>query len=391
MNWIEFIILIRMIYGKGKLDLNRIQKMGLLAVKIGQVHALRIDFLDPKKCAELAKLYRFNVPVPNEDVLKYVDKSAFAEIDDKPLATASVGQVYKAKLKTGKSVIIKIIKGRFKRQFTRDVKSLRRFLKVLLFFYPKLKKVFDPMGILRHIEEYTLAELDLRNEVKGHDTLLEIYEKHKKNYDFSKLRFPKMYKEFSGENVLVSEYIDGRTFDDLLDEKKISYSLLLDLFSVHGYYMFKIGTFHGDIHPGNIMLKDNLIYFLDTGAISHADKRLSQGLLHFFDGLSEADYNKCVESLNKMAIKGLEGARLEAFRKKFFLLYKDFKDSTVSQVSLTRKMMETIKLAVNSGMEFEQGMFPIIKSLMFLDGMVLRCNPDAVLMRDMKKFVHLLV
>jgi ubiquinone biosynthesis protein len=50
-------------------------------------------------------------------------------------------------------------------------------------------------------------------------------------------------------------------------------------------------------------------------------------------------------------------------------------------------MMETIKLGVNSGMVFERGMYPIIKSLMYLDGMVLRCNPQAVLVRDMRKFI----
>ena len=50
-------------------------------------------------------------------------------------------------------------------------------------------------------------------------------------------------------------------------------------------------------------------------------------------------------------------------------------------------MMETTKLGVNSGMRFERGMFSIIKSLMFLDGMVLRCNPDAVLLEDMRQFV----
>jgi ubiquinone biosynthesis protein len=56
-------------------------------------------------------------------------------------------------------------------------------------------------------------------------------------------------------------------------------------------------------------------------------------------------------------------------------------------VSLTRKMMQTIKLGVHSGMAFEKGIFAIIRSLMYLDGMVLRCKPDAVLLRDMRRFI----
>ena len=51
-------------------------------------------------------------------------------------------------------------------------------------------------------------------------------------------------------------------------------------------------------------------------------------------------------------------------------------------------MMDTIKLGVHCGMEFEKGMFSIIKSLMYLDGMVLRCNPDAVLLKDMRPFIQ---
>ncbi|MEM4756275.1 MAG: hypothetical protein QW594_04025, partial [Candidatus Woesearchaeota archaeon] len=71
------------------------------------------------------------------------------------------------------------------------------------------------------------------------------------------------------------------------------------------------------------------------------------------------------------------------FEKAFIGLYADFGNKTVSQISLTKQMMQTIKLAVHSGMEFDQEIFPIIKSLMYLDGMVLRCNPHAMLIRDM--------
>jgi ubiquinone biosynthesis protein len=56
-------------------------------------------------------------------------------------------------------------------------------------------------------------------------------------------------------------------------------------------------------------------------------------------------------------------------------------------MSLTKKMMQTIKLGVLSGMHFEKGIFAIIRSLMYMDGMVLRCKPDAVLMRDLRPFI----
>ena len=375
-----------MIYGGGKADARRIQEMGLLAVKIGQVHALRIDFLNEETCIELSKLYRTNVPIKAEQVLKNIDRTKFSWIDETPLASASVGQVYRARLLSGEEVVLKVIKSGFRKIFEQDVSTVKRLFKFVIFFYPKLARVFDPIGILEHIEEYTLRELNLLNEIEGHEILREIYEKNKGTYDLSSLRFPKIYRELSSEQVMVSEYIPGKTFDEILDNE-MEYSQLLLLFKIHGFFMFNIGTFHGDIHPGNLMLHDDKIYFVDTGAIGHVSKRLSSGLLNFFEALSVYDYDLCAVRLNEMAESGISGKRFEKFKVKFNALYSDFKGRSVQEVSLTRKMMETIKLGVNSGMGFEKGMFSIIKSLMFLDGMVLRCNPDAVLLEDMREFL----
>jgi len=378
-----------MIYGGKKPDAEKIQRMGLLAVKIGQVHALRIDFLSEETCIELSKLYRANIPIKTEDVLKDIDKSKFSWIDDKPFATASVGQVYRAMLVTGEDVVIKIIKSNFKKTFEHDVKSVKRFFNFIILFYPKLARVFNPVGILEHIEEYTLRELNLLNEIEGHKTLEDIYLQNKGNKFLTSLRFPKIYKELSSENVMVSEYIKGKTFDEILDTE-LDYSKLLLLFNVHGFFMFKIGTFHGDIHPGNLMLVDDTIYFIDTGAIGHVSQKLSSGLLYFLEALSIYDYDLCAKRLNEMAETGISGKKFETFTIKFKALYADYKGKSVGEISLTKKMMETIKLGVNSGMGFEKGMFSIIKSLMFLDGMVLRCNPDAVLLEDMRASIKAL-
>ena len=88
-----------------------------------------------------------------------------------------------------------------------------------------------------------------------------------------------------------------------------------------------------------------------------------------------------------MAERGIEGAEYERFAAAFQKLYADYRGKTVSEASLTKQMMLTIKLGVNSGMSFEKGIFAIIRCLMYLDGMVLKSNPRAVLMEDMRAFV----
>jgi ubiquinone biosynthesis protein len=396
MNSLQALSLIRELYfKKGLPDLKKIESYGLLAVKIGQMHALRLDFLSPEKCQELSKLYRSNIPVPAEEIEILLSKQGgpefkknFSEIMPTPLAVASVGQVYRAKLMNSTEVVIKIIKARFKERFTTDVSKLRRFFKLALRFNPRLKGVGNPLGILDDIEQYTLAELDLTREINGLTELKNIYEDNKERFDLSMLGFQKIYQELSSENILVSDFVDAPTVDELLEQKRFTYDNMLKLFYVQGFYIFVAGKFHGDLHPGNVLYDGKKFYFVDMAFIGQVGDRIRRGLFYFFEALSRYDYSECAKWLNEMAEQGLTGEKYDDFQLKLLDLYKDFTDKTVSQVSLTKQMMLTIKLGVNSGMVFEKGIFAIIRSLMYLDGMVLKCNPDAVLMKDMRQFVE---
>ena len=395
MNWFGFIRLMNSIFNDDLPDLDKIQRQGLLAVKIAQTFALRIDFLDREKCQHLAKLYRQAAQIPAETAERLIAQNtpadwrdSFVRIDPLPLAAASIGQVHRGRLKSGEEVVIKLIKNDFRKQFRSDVDSVMNLLKLAIFFYPKLRKVADPEGILANISEFTLCELDLRNEIRHGEVLRQIDRDNRSRFDLTRLRFPKIHHELSGPDVLVSEFIDGPTFDELLESGRLAYDDLLQLFHIHGFYMFGIGTFHGDIHPGNLILRNGDIYFIDTGALSKVGNRIRIGLFDFFEALSFFDYPACARALNSMAETSITGPQYHNFEQKFLALYKDFTNSTVSQVSLTQKMMETIKLGVHSGMVFERGMFPIIKSLMYLDGMVLKCNPEAILLKDMRRFIE---
>jgi len=398
MNWIQFGRLIRSIYSRnGKLpDLDWIQSLGLLAVKLGQVHALRSDFLEPEKCEHLSKLFRNNHSMRPEDFLHLIESTAvpnftshFEEIEPDALASASVGQVHLGTLKDGTRVVIKAVKKDVRKDFVADVSSVRRLFRFISFFYRKLKRVGNPEAILNDIEEYTLSELDLRKEVDGVRTLASIRDQNKDQYDFSKLSFARVHESLCNENVMVSDFILGPSLDELLDEGKLNYDTLLELFKIHGYYMFCAGTFHGDLHPGNVLVDESQekFYFIDTGYIGHVGPKIRKGLFYFFKALTENDFSEAANSLSEMAEVPLTGDDMKKFQSDLINLYENFPGKSVSEISLTRQMMETIKLGVQAGMSFDQGIFSIVRSLMYLDGMVLRCNPDAVLMDDIKPFI----
>ena len=394
MKYFQFGRLFFEIFGKDQPNIDWIQEQGLLAVKIGQTFALRPDFISPNACRTLGKLYQHNQSLPEDQFTLLLNSSVgedwrshFTQIDPIPLASASIGQVHRGVLNSGDLVVIKAVKKNFQKDFREDLTRARNLIKGIIKVYPKLRKVADPEGILDLLEENTLMELDLRNERLHRNELAEIAEKGREIFDLQELDFPKIYEELSNENVMVSQYLNGPTFDDLLSQQKLPYELLLKLFHIHGYFIFGAGVFHGDIHPGNIIWQDDKIWFIDNGAIGRVNERIRKGLLSFFEAMSEGDFVNCAQRLNEMSEQSISEEVYQEFEKKFLQLYADFDGKTVAEVSLTQKMMDTIRLGVNSGMVFSRGMFPVIKSLMYLDGMVLRCNPNAVLLKDMTQFI----
>ena len=394
MNLIQLVRLLKTIYYGRPPDIDLIQSLGLLAVKIGQTYAQRADFLEEASCRELAKLYRQTTPIAADGIEALISdavgpdwKSAFQSLDQEPLASASVGQVHRGVLQSGESVVVKIVRHQFREAFERDIENVERLLRGLVWIYPKLARVADPIGTLRHIGESTLSELDLRNEAGGQDELAAIYRRYRERFDLAKLAFPKIHASLSSERVLVSEFVEGPTFDELLESGDLQLSALLDLFEIHGFFLFCTGTFHGDIHPGNIILRDGQIVLLDTGAISRVPDSMRRGLFRFFDALVSEDFERSAKSLEGMSRTPLSVEKSERFREAFRALYSGFLGKSVAELSLSRQMMQTIRLAVDHGMDFETGMYPIVKSLMYLDGMVLRCAPSTDLMAQLKPYL----
>lgn len=394
MTSVQLIRLFHTIYYGSPPNTDFIQDLGLLAVKIGQTYAQRADFLPESSCRELARLYRHTTPVAPDEIDQLLTthtvqnwRSEFSGIESEPLACASVGQVHRATLKTNESVVVKLVRNNFAENFERDVKKVRRILSWLVRVYPKLARVADPIGTLNHIRETTLSELNLKNEAEGQQTLRRLYEKYRNHYDLTQLRFPRIYTELSNQNVMVSELLSGPTFDELIDQGDLQYDTLLNLFQIHGFFLFCTGTFHGDLHPGNVILQDNTIFLLDTGAISRVDDSMRKGVFNFFDSVVQQHWIGAADALYSMSRSKLPTSQLDAFREAFRRLYQPFLGKTVSELSLTKQMMQTIRLAVDHGMDFETGMYPIIKSLMYLDGMAIACAPDRDLMSDLKPFL----
>lgn len=366
--------------------------MGLLAVKIAQMYAVRGDLLGPGKTAKLATLYEQAAPMPPGGFRRAFEREAPAELrealehlDEEPLAVASLGQVHRARLKDGREVIVKLLRSDHAAIFLRDAASLRRLVRLALFFYPPLQRLADPLGTLDAIVRTTRTEMDLTAEARGGDELARLRDEGRaKLPHLGKLRIPKVHREFTRPGILVAEYVSAPTVRTLLDCGRFSYASLLQLFRIHGYFLFLRGGFHGDFHPGNLHHDGTDFWFIDNANVERVDLRFSRGLLAFLCRLGVGDAAGAARAIEALALSPLPDPG--PFRKRFADLYAGFGGRPVGEQSLTTQMMRTVRMAVESGLEFPPGAFPVIKSLMYLDGMALACAPDKVLLDDVVRF-----
>lgn len=395
MKLVTFLRFFRQIRGKKPVNIDKIQSMGLLAVKLGQIFALRPDLVDPERCIELQKLYSRAATIPKENSQRLIDRFAppgfldhFDHFDPEPFAAASIGQIHRATLKDGTNVVVKLIKSDFEGSFRRDVKRMQRWIRMGLFFNPKLRKVGNPLGLLAHIEDYTLRELDLTNEIRGRADLLAKAASVEDEFPMPKLRFPRMWEELSNRHVLVMEEIPHPTLEAHLDAKSLAWPNMLDLFRIHGAFMFGLGTFHGDLHPGNAMMDDEgNFHFIDTGAICHAPTHVRNALFGFFFFLAKGELRHAFDAMLTMADERPTGDTLSTYYASMDALYNGFVGTSVSEVSLTEQMMKTVKAAVLAGCSFGEEAFPIIRSLMYMDGMVLKGHPHVDLISSMGPYL----
>ena len=396
MRMLTFIRFMRQIMRKKPADLDWIQRQGLMAVKLAQIFALRPDLLGEEKCKQLQQLYQHAASIPPEDWEETLRSKAipnffdnFKSINPTPLAAASVGQVHRATLLNGDEVVIKFIKQANAVKFRQEVDRMKSWLRIFLIFSPRLRKVGNPMALLNHVADYTTRELDLRNEILGAEELKKIQSEIAEEFPTPKLRFPKYYPKLSNENVLVSEFIEGISLEEGIESKSLEWSTLLELFRIHGAYLFGIGTFHGDLHPGNCIIdQEGRFVFIDNGAICHAPSFVNRSLFNFFEHLSRQEMHSAFMSLLDMTTKKPNGKKMQKYLNRMNEIYADFEKKPVGEQSLTRIMMQTVRAAVElANAEFGEEAFPIIRALMYLDGLVIRTHPEVLLIKSMGPYL----
>ena len=189
--------------------------LGPVFVKFGQLLSTRRDMLDDDLAEQLATLLDKVPPFDSQESKRLIEQAlkqsvtqAFAEFDDVPLASASVAQVHSARLMTGESVVVKIIRPGIKLTIERDLRLMRLLAKWINATVPDLRRL-RLQGVIDEYEKTILDELDLQREAGNASQL-------RRNFDNSNLLYiPKIYWDLSNPSVLVQERIFGLHVNDI--------------------------------------------------------------------------------------------------------------------------------------------------------------------------------
>ena len=282
------------------------EELGTTFIKLGQMLSVRPDLIPPEIAQEFSKLQDDVAAEPFEKVeLTFVQEynkslsNLFSEFDKTPVAAASMAQVYKAKLKSGEIVAIKILRSNLKQKIATDIDILSNLAQLLVKHIPE-SKLYDPVGIVKEFDKTIRKEQNLMLEGRNIDTFRG-YAK-----DDPTLKIPIVYWEYTTEKILVTEFIDGIKISEIntMDEKGIDRKeVAKNGASTLLKQIFEYGYFHADPHPGNLfVLPGNIIVPIDFGMMGRLDEEMKKDLLDILRGLVDKDAYRITRVLLKIGL-----------------------------------------------------------------------------------------
>lgn len=282
-----------------------LEEAGGVYVKLGQIAATRVDVLPKEICDELAGLQNQVVAEPFERIepvlvaeLGRALDEVFAEFDTEPLAAASIGQTYRARLRSGEPVVVKVQRPDIEETMERDLAALALLADVAQ------RRTLLGQGVRSGelLGQFALglrAELDFRREADATIEMAALLEGH------SAVRVPKVYRELSTRRVLVQERFEGCTVSDPAaialsagERRALAEQLLQSSLD----QVLRAGLFHADPHPGNVFVfADGTLGLIDFGAVGRLDTIQQAAVLDVLGALARRDVSLLRDGIERIA------------------------------------------------------------------------------------------
>ena len=353
--------------------------LGPTFIKIGQSLGTRADLLPLPFVKALGEL-QDNVPkFPNEIAFARIEKElgrkidqVYAEFDVEPIAAASLGQVYRAKLFTGEEVAVKVQRPNLNAIIKGDIEILRKVTKFAERF-PSLNENADWAGMLREFDETIHEEMDYSCEGKNAERFSESFK------DWTNVHVPKIYWNASSSKVLTMEFIHGDKVTELekLQARNVSPEKVNRLLiKTYLKQLLEDGFFHADPHPGNLLvMPDGRLAFFDFGMVGRISPKLQAKMIDaFFHVVAKEPAGIAQDLIDLEFLKpGADESKIKEVVIKMFELHLDLKLKDVKFKELTYDLADVM---YDYPFRLPSNFTYIMRALMTLEGIGIITDPE---------------
>jgi len=372
-----------------------LEELGPTYIKFGQILSTRYDILPKEYIKELEKLQDTVPPFSHDEACRIVAEEFGKPIDEifetfscEPFASASLGQVHLATLPGGERVIVKVQRPGIREVIDSDLRILRD-LAHFADQHISEARALNPVGVISEFERIIRAELDYTLEAQNADELRANFS------DDPTVKIPLVYWDYTRWQVLTMEFIDGIKVSDHeaieqsdLDRATISLNFATSFLK----QIFQHGTFHGDPHPGNVLVMEgNVVAFIDFGIIGHLDQVIRADLVDFFIALSENDADAVIDVLAHIGIIDYNEIDLPQFRFEISNMITKYYGMSLRYVNTGVMMREMISMILRYHGNVPPNLLLLSKALMIEEEVCSQLDPDYNLQDLAKPFIHNLV
>ena len=364
-----------------------IEELGPTFIKLAQLLSLRPDLVPLELAKEFEKLQDNVTPLPF-DVMKQVLEEEFErsyteifEEEFELLASASIGQVYKAKLRSGDEVAVKILKPDIEEKIYADIAILMRLAKLL-----RERFLVYGVDLVKIVEEFAKSikkELDFNIEALN----LKRFSANFRNNP--NIKVPKLYEKYSTKRVLTMEFIRGVKISEIEELKKRGYDLkeiTKKGFDLICEQIFIHRFFHADPHPGNLMVSDGKIVFLDFGIMGRLSEEDAKNFVELIYYVIKNQEEKA--ALYVLKLSKVEGEiDISAFKKEMADIISTYFYSSLKNVELRALIDDMLKVMSRYRIYFKEDNYLLAKALVTMEGIGKRLYPEFNAAEEIKPFI----
>jgi ubiquinone biosynthesis protein len=354
------------------------EELGPTFIKFGQVLSTRPDLIPLKFIFELEKL-QDNVPkfpfAKVQTILEKefgAEKNPFASMEEDPFASASIGQVHLARLKTGEQVAVKIQRPGLRKLIQVDLEIMNH-LATLMERHIEDLSFFRPVKIVEEFAETLDKEMDYTLEASNMERVAQQF-----LFD-STIHIPKVYLDRSTEIVLTMEYIQGIKISDIsaleaagMDRKALTRQgadLILK-------QVFEYGFFHADLHPGNLfVLPNNVLGPVDFGMMGFMDRRAREVFVDLIASVvSEKPSATCHYLLELTEYD--EEPDMRFLERDISTFISQYLTKALKHINVGRLLQDLLKITAKHKLRLYPDTFLMMKSFAAVEGVAQRLDPE---------------